>query len=90
MKRDDVLAWTIKWQEQALNEVAALPIAVRRRIFAAVERLAENPLIGKALKGKWQGLRRARIGDYRVVYSIERDELLILILRVAPRKDVYR
>ena len=55
-----------------------------------VDELSVNPYKGKALKGKWLGLRRIRIGRYRVIYSVLNKELLVLILRVGHRKGVYR
>ena len=62
---------------------------VRRRIQAAIELLAENPrpsaatrLVGGA--GAW----RVRTGDYRVIYEIHDGELLILVLRMAHRREV--
>ncbi|WP_426563398.1 type II toxin-antitoxin system RelE family toxin [Angustibacter sp. McL0619] len=64
---------------------------VRRRLQAAIELLADNPrppaatqLVGGA--GEW----RVRTGDYRVVYEIHDDQVLVLVLRMAHRRDVYR
>jgi len=63
---------------------------VRRRLQAAIELLAIEPrppattrLVGGG--GEW----RARTGDYRIVYEIEEDRLLMLVLRVGHRRDVY-
>jgi len=63
----------------------------RRRIQAALELLATEPrppaatrLVGGS--GEW----RVRTGDYRIIYEIHDDELLILVLRVGHRRDVYR
>ncbi len=64
---------------------------VRRRIQAALELLADNPrppaatqLVGGS--GEW----RVRTGDYRIVYDIKHERLVILVLRMAHRRDVYR
>jgi mRNA interferase RelE/StbE len=63
----------------------------RRRIQAALELLATEPrppaatqLVGGS------GERRVRTGDYRIIYAIHDDELLILVLRIGHRRDVYR
>ena len=63
---------------------------VRRRIQAALELLAVEPrppaatrLVGGA--GEW----RVRTGDYRIVYEINDDQLLVLVLRMGHRRDVY-
>jgi len=64
---------------------------VRRRVQAAIELLAENPrppaatrLVGGA--GEW----RVRIGDYRIVYEIQQDQLLVLVLNVGHRREIYQ
>jgi mRNA interferase RelE/StbE len=64
---------------------------VRRRIQAVLETLAAQPrppaakqLVGGA--GEW----RVRTGDYRVIYEIKDQQLLVLVLRVAHRREVYR
>jgi len=63
---------------------------IRRRIQAVLELLAENPrppaatqLVGGA--GEW----RVRTGDYRVIYEIDDGRLLILVLRMGHRREVY-
>lgn len=52
--------------------------------------LARDPKgLGKSLKGEFQGYWRYRWGDYRVIYRISEQEILILVLRIGNRKDVY-
>jgi mRNA interferase RelE/StbE len=51
--------------------------------------LSENPKENPTLRGKFSGLRKYRVGDYRVIYSILNDNT-VLILRIAHRKEVYR
>ncbi len=60
-------------------------------IYHGVERLANDPRPHgvKKLSGA-DRTYRIRIGDYRVVYEIEDDVLLVLVIRIAHRKDVYR
>lgn len=48
-----------------------------------------NPDIGKQLTGTLKGLRSLRIGDYRVIYKKEIENLIILILAVGHRKNIY-
>ncbi len=53
--------------------------------------LAENPAqVGKPLHGDLAGLHGARRGDYRILYEIRADEELVIVHRVAHRRDVYR
>lgn len=62
----------------------------RTRLVAAIDRLAETPYLGAALKGDLRGLRRMRVGDYRVMYEVRDVELIVLVVRVAHRRDAYR
>lgn len=82
--------WSIRWDSRALKEVCRLPAEDQRRIVEAVEALPGNPLLGEALKGRWKGLRRLRVGVYRAVYALKEEELIILVLKVGHRKDIYR
>lgn len=63
----------------------------RRRIQAAIDRLAEEPRPPgvRALKGR-PGEMQIRVGDYRVVYTIHDDHLLVLVVEVGHRREVYR
>ena len=54
------------------------------------ERLLDNPYIGKKLVGDLSPYYRYRIGDYRVIYEIVDDELMIIIVKIKHRKDVYK
>ena len=62
----------------------------RARIVAAIDRLAETPHLGTSLKGDLRGLRRIRVGDYRILYEVRDKELVVLVVRVAHRGDAYR
>ena len=54
----------------------------------AIKEIAINPLIGPPLQGPFKGLRRVRIGDYRIVYKFTADKVEVVSIR--HRKDVYR
>lgn len=62
----------------------------KARIVAAIDQLVETPRAGTILKGDLRGLRRLRVGDYRVLYEVQDDELIVLIVRVARRRQAYR
>jgi mRNA interferase RelE/StbE len=59
-------------------------------MVAAIDRLCETPTAGSALKGEFEGLRRLRVGRYRVVYEWQQQQLVVLVVRIGHRKDVYR
>lgn len=59
------------------------------QISKAIDRLALNPDIGEFLKGEWKGYRKYRTGDYRIIYRVEHARLLIYVITIGDRKDVY-
>ncbi len=61
------------------------------RIVGVIEFLTFNPRppAAKMLRGGEHGRWRVRVGDYQIVYAIEDDQLLVLVLRVAHRREVY-
>jgi mRNA interferase RelE/StbE len=63
---------------------------IGEQIAKAIERLAGNPSLGSFLKGEWKGYRRFRTGHYRIIYRVEHNELIIYIINIDDRKDVYR
>jgi mRNA interferase RelE/StbE len=67
-----------------------LPKDVRRRVIDVVERLSGNPYLGEPLSGDLDGLRRLRIGNYRVLYLVDTDNVIIIVLKVGKRGDIYK
>jgi mRNA interferase RelE/StbE len=82
--------YSIRIKRSAARELDRVPEPDRRRIALGIDRLAEQPLAGSALKGDLRGLRRLRIGDYRVVYEVLDDALVVLVVRVGHRREAYR
>ena len=73
------------------EDLKKLDKATARKILNRIETyLACDPKeLGKPLKGEFQGYWRYRWGDYRVIYKISEREILIIVLRISNRKDVY-
>ena len=84
------MSYSIRIRNSARRELAQLPREARERIIAAIDALGEQPLAGSPLKGGLRGLRRQRVGDYRILYELLDDELIILVVRVAHRRESYR
>ena len=84
------MSFSIRIKESAARELRRVAKPDRTRIVAAIDRLAETPHLGAALKGDLRGLRRLRVGDYRVVYEVRDEELVVMVVRVAHRRDAYR
>lgn len=75
----------------AKREIDALPKATRARVEAAILALAEEPRPAgvKLLHGP-ERLWRIRVGDFRVVYEVKNSELVVLVVKVGNRREVYR
>lgn len=81
---------SIRWERRAFKELKALPKQAQQRVVRAVEGLTEAPLKGELLSAEWKGLRRLRVGTYRVIYAFDGEVLLISVVRVAHRREAYR
>ena len=84
------MSFSIRIKESAAKELKRVAKPERTRIVATIDRLAESPHLGTALKGDMRGLRRIRIGDHRVLYEVRGDELIVLVVRIAHRGDAYQ
>lgn len=83
--------YSIVFAPAALRQLRKLPKPDQKRIVREIEILEDDPRPHgiKKLQGT-DNLWRIRIGDYRVVYEIQNAKLIVLVLRIAHRKDVYR
>ncbi len=72
------------------NDIPALPKTMRNRVKTAIEsRLATSPeSYGKPLRHTLHSLWSLRVGDYRVIYRIDGED--VIILKIGHRRDVYR
>ena len=73
------------------RDLRRLSVSIQRRIVAAIEKLADDPRPPGVVKlAGDENLWRIRVGRYRVVYEIHDKRLLVVVLRVGHRKDIYR
>jgi mRNA interferase RelE/StbE len=77
------------YKKSVVRDLSNLDKAAARRILNRLEKdLAEKPDSYPALKGKFAGLRKHRIGEYRVIYAIIGAE--VQVLRIGHRRDIYK
>ncbi len=88
------MPWIVELTKSAADALDKLDTATRNRIRRFLrERLqgTDNPRQwGKALTGRYAGLWRYRIGDYRLVCQLQNAQLLVLVVKVARRDKVYK
>ncbi len=83
------MAFNIVLKESALKDLQQLSTNVAKTIFSKIENeLPQSALQQKQLKGNFKGLRRMRAGDYRVIFEIRNEQ--VIVLQIMHRKDVYR
>ena len=85
------MAYRIELRPAARRDLKKLDKQMLRKIDAAILLLADNPRPPRAdaLKGKWRGYLRVRVRDHRIIYTIHEDKLIVCIVRVRKRDEVY-
>jgi mRNA interferase RelE/StbE len=85
------MAYRVELKSSAFDALAKIPQPHRGRIAKKIDQLADNPRPGGAVKLSGAGeFWRIRVGDYRIIYQVRDDVLLVLVLRIGSRGDVYR
>jgi mRNA interferase RelE/StbE len=86
--------WKIEFDPAAQREFDRLDKTVARRIFKflyeRVGRLDNPRKIGERLQGTLSEFWKYRVGDYRLICTLEDDRLLVLVLRIGHRREIYR
>ncbi|CAB4539220.1 unannotated protein [freshwater metagenome] len=84
-----MIRYTVTFDPKAKKALLEAPKSDRDRISIAIELLRENPMPPKALKLKGRDGYRIRVGKFRIIYTFNGSELLILVLDIGPRRDIY-
>ncbi len=84
--------YSVELLSAAKRQLAKLPEFARKQIAEVIDLLETDPRPHgyKKLKGKLKGLYRIDTGNYRIIYEVQDRELVILIIKVGDRKDVYK
>jgi mRNA interferase RelE/StbE len=80
----------ILFTREAKRNVDKLDPAIGKIVKKAIESLAINPAKGKSLAYDLAGLRSLRTSDYRIIYRIREKELLIIVIAVGYRREIYK
>lgn len=86
--------YSVEISPKARKKMDKLDVPVRKRVEAWIDKNlegCENPRAkGKPLEGEFEGQWRYRVGDYRLVAKIQDDKIIILIINVDKRNDIYK
>ncbi len=82
----------VEFTATAQNDLARLDKPMAQRVLKKLRWLAENfeLITPEALTGQWQGVFKLRVGDYRVLYTCDREKQTIVVRSVRDRREVYK
>jgi mRNA interferase RelE/StbE len=82
--------YKIEIKKSAVKEIRKLPSRELKSILAKIDSLADNPRGPDTVKLSGEEKYRVRMGDYRILYMIEDDVLIVYVVKVGHRKDIYK
>lgn len=83
--------YTIKYRPSAAKAIRKLDRPVARRLLERIEALAEDPMPAGCVQLRGDGGEfRVRVGDYWAIYEVHSEEIVVLVLRVGHRREIYR
>ncbi|MBP9686629.1 MAG: type II toxin-antitoxin system RelE/ParE family toxin [Candidatus Doudnabacteria bacterium] len=83
------MEYKIEIPKRVQKELEKLPRRYQEVIVTKLRVLTNNPFLGKRLQGEFEGLYSLRAWPYRIIYEVRQRQLIILLLKVAHRKDAY-
>jgi mRNA interferase RelE/StbE len=84
------MSYKILFTRQSQKDLSNLPKSDFRKVEVAIAKLADNPRPPKSKKLTARDSWRIRIGNYRVIYLIEDDNLIVIVIEIGHRKEVYK
>ena len=84
------MPYLINYRPSAAKSIERLPRSMQERVLERLGMLAENPRPAGSTKLSGQDAYRIRVGDYRIIYTIADMQLVVLVIDVGHRRDVYR
>ena len=84
--------WKIIYKQSVQKDLKKIPKKIKLLIKRTIEeRLKSNPVyFGTALKQNLKGLMKLRVGNYRIIYSIEKKTVIVFVIKIGHRKEVYK
>ncbi|HAI98920.1 TPA: type II toxin-antitoxin system RelE/ParE family toxin [Candidatus Peribacteria bacterium] len=81
--------YAVVLKKRAEKDIAALRRKDQQRVLAVLAVLRENPFAGKRLQGDYEGAWSLRVWPYRIIYTVYRETVTVVVLRVGHRQGVY-
>jgi mRNA interferase RelE/StbE len=85
------MSYSVSFESESITDLDNLDQVVRLRILNKIQWLSVNfeQITPLSLTGQWSGFYKLRVGDYRVIYELDIEEQLIIIIRIAHRREIY-
>jgi len=83
------MKYQLRLKPSAQKELNKLPKNDYYKVLAALTVIAKDPFSGKKLKGKFTGQWSVRVWPYRIIYSIYKSKLLIIVIKIGHRQGIY-
>jgi mRNA interferase RelE/StbE len=85
------MSYSVSFESESITDLDNLDQVVRLRILNKIQWLSLNfeQITPLSLTGQWSGFYRLRVGDYRVIYELDIEEQLIIIIRIGHRREIY-
>jgi mRNA interferase RelE/StbE len=85
------LSYKLLIDDKVIKDLKQIDRVWQKKILEVIKnKLLQNPYIGKPLVGNLSPYYRLRIADYRVIYEVKGDEVLLIVIKISHRKDVYK
>jgi len=85
------LSYKLLIDDKVIKDLKQIDKFWQKKIIEVIKtKLIENPHIGKPLVGNLSSYYRLRVADYRIIYEINEDEVVVIVVKIQHRKDVYR
>jgi mRNA interferase RelE/StbE len=85
------LIYNVLWSEESIKNLQKIDKSIAKKIKEKIiNYLAKDPInLGKPLTGDFKNLYRYRFNNFRIIYAINKNEIIISILKIGHRKDIY-
>lgn len=90
MELKSLKKYSIKYTKEAKKKIEKLDKSIRLVIKKVIESLSSNPFKGKPLSYDLAGLYSLRTSDYRIIYRIKEKQLIIIVVTVGHRREIYK
>ena len=86
------MVYRVSIDKAAEKDIDRLPKNIRKMVLEEIKELAKDPRKPRAepLEGKLKPYWKTRVGDYRIAYEIQDDRVIVYVVRVLNRKEIYR